>query len=68
MGHKTGGMEGLEQLRFEPAQMMPVRYPITKQLKLMFFVDLKPSQKNLKIYSLKRLYHAAIKVEPPKPR
>ena len=59
-------MEELEQLGFKPIQMMPVRDPITKQLIPMLFVDLKPSQKNAEIYNLKRLYHAVIKVEPPK--
>ena len=61
-------MEELKQLGFEPILMMAVRNPVTKQLMSMFFVDLKPSQKNAEIYNLKRLYHAVIKVEPPKPR
>jgi hypothetical protein len=61
-------MEELRQLGFQPIQMLPVRHPLTKQLLPMFFVDFKPSLKNSEIYNLKRLYHAVIKVEPPKPR
>lgn len=61
-------MEELRQLGYDPVQMLPVRHPVTKQILPMFFVDLKPSAKNPEIYDLKRLYHAVIKVEPPKPR
>jgi Associated with zinc fingers len=61
-------MEELRQLGFLPIQMLPVRHPVTKQLLPMFFVDFKPSAKNSELYNLKRLYHAVIKVEPPKPR
>ena len=61
-------MEELREMGFEPIQMLPVRHPVTKQLLPMFFVDLKPSVKNSDIYKLNRLYHAVIKVEPPKPR
>jgi hypothetical protein len=58
----------LKELGFEAIQMLPVRHPVTKQLLPLFFVDLKPAVKNCEIYNLKKLYHAIIKVEPPKPR
>jgi Associated with zinc fingers len=61
-------MEELRDLGFEPIQMLPVRHPVTKQLLPMFFLDLKPAVKNIEIYNMKKLYHAIIKVEPPKPR
>jgi hypothetical protein len=61
-------MDELRELGFQPIQMIPVRHPITKQLLPMFFVDLKSAANNGEIYNLKKLYHAIIKVEPPKPR
>lgn len=58
----------LSTLGFEATQILPVLHPVTKSPLSMFFVDLKPSTKNSEIYSLNRLYHAVVKVEPPRPR
>ena len=66
-GHTMLKMEELREMGLEPIQMLPVRHPVSKQLLPMFFVDLKPSVQNSEIYQLNRLYHAVIKVEPPKP-
>jgi hypothetical protein len=61
-------MEELRGLGFDPSQMLPVHHPLTKVPMPLFFLDLKPSPNNIKIYELTRLYRGVIKVEPPKPK
>lgn len=61
-------MEELRSLGYEPVQMVPIRHPITKMSLPIFFLDLRPNPKNNDIYNLTRLYHAVVRVEPPKPR
>jgi hypothetical protein len=61
-------MEELRSLGYDPVQMLPVRHPVTKMSLPIFFVDLRPNTKNIEIYNLTRLYHAVVRVEPPKPR
>jgi hypothetical protein len=61
-------MEELRGLGFEPTQMLLVHHPLTKVSMPLFFLDLKPSPNNIKIYELTRLYEGVIKVEPPKPK
>jgi PAX-interacting protein 1 len=61
-------MDKLKTLGFEPVQMLPVYHPVNKIPLPLFFLDLKPQPNNAEIYNLKRLYHAVIRVEPPKPR
>ena len=60
-----------EELRnngYDCAQILPILHPVTKAPLPMFFVDLKPNPKNSEIYNLTRLYHAVVKVEPPRPK
>lgn len=61
-------MQELCTLGYEPVQMTPVYHPVTKVMLPLFFVDLKPNEKNEQIYDITRLYYAVVKIEPPKPK
>lgn len=58
----------LKTLGYEPTQILPVLHPVTKNPLPLFFVDLKQSSKNAEIYNVTRLYHAVVKIEPPRPK
>ena len=60
--------EELGALGYETTQVLPVLHPVSKAPLPMFFVDLKPNPKNVEIYNLNRLFHAVVKVEPPRPK
>lgn len=55
----------IQSLGHQVRNIMNIKSRITKQPLSMFFVDLEPNQNNKKIYDVKYLVNAVVKIEPP---